>query len=86
MWEDFQIGKDHKTCHAQSIFDNSHLSENQLEKLPSEINSLKNLESLSLDANNFKEFPEFVMDLRNLEYLGLGWNQISNIPESIKKI
>jgi Leucine-rich repeat (LRR) protein len=55
-----------------------------LEEIPSEIQYLIQLKTLSLDKNQIKEIPLEIQFLIQLTYLDLNENQIKKIPSEIK--
>lgn len=62
------------------------LSRNSLEKLPSEFNTLKNLESVILDNNQLTQFPVELLSLIGLKLLSLNNNEIQEIPSAIQNL
>jgi len=60
-----------------------HLSGNQLEDIPTEIEELQKLGKLSLKRNKFKLFPGELMKLKNLTLLDLSMNQLETLPDEI---
>ncbi|MEM8642989.1 MAG: COR domain-containing protein [Cyanobacteria bacterium P01_G01_bin.54] len=57
-----------------------------LKKLPPEIASLQNLQSLYLENNQISEISEALTSLQNLQFLYLRNNQINKIPESLPSL
>lgn len=62
------------------------LLEEDLEKLPSEITKLQNLQYLALTSNKFKTFPEEIFSFKNLQILYLNDTKTSNIPSRIGEL
>lgn len=62
------------------------LNKAQLEVVPKEIESFKNMIVLGFGINKIKEIPGFIFNLENLQHLGFSHNQISEIPEGISKL
>lgn len=54
-----------------------------LERIPTSITKLSNLDTLDLHMCGLLEFPDTLSKLSNLQYLYLGQNQICEIPEGI---
>ena len=57
-----------------------------LNKISSEITSLKNLKILYLKYNDFQLIPQEVLKLSSLEELNISGNKIQEIPSSIKNL
>lgn len=59
------------------------LSNLELEKIPPQLQGIKNLTSLSLYNNRLKKFPYEILDLPDLVSLELGRNLISELPSDL---
>jgi len=62
------------------------LHNNQLRKIPKEINYLKNLTELYLSCNRLNIFPDEICNLSKLKILSLGENNLKSIPYSINHL
>ena len=64
------------------------LSGNYLEELPTSINKLKNLKTLTLDNNQLRDlqFPHTICELSNLIMLSVSNNQLSVLPSNIERL
>ena len=59
------------------------LSQNNIRKIPSEIEKLYQLKKIYLGNNQLTSLPESIGNLSNLVQLNLGNNQLTSLPESI---
>lgn len=59
------------------------IGHNPVSKLPENLESLKNLKRLSINATQIKEFPSDLSALENLEAIELDHNEITKVPEPI---
>lgn len=62
------------------------IGHNPVSKLPDNLDGLKNLKRLSLNATLMKEFPSDLSVLENLESIGLDHNEFKKVPEPILTI
>ncbi len=62
------------------------LSDNEIQSLPPEINTIPNLDTLDLSSNNLSSLPKELSDLKNLRYLNINNNYFKTIPDVLYKI
>lgn len=62
------------------------IGHNPISKLPDNLNGLKNLKRLSINATQIKAFPPDLSVLENLEEIGLDHNEFKKVPEPILTI
>lgn len=62
------------------------IGHNPVSKLPDNLESLKNLKRLSINATQIKEFPSDLSALERLETIGLDHNEFKKVPEPILTI
>jgi Leucine-rich repeat (LRR) protein len=62
------------------------IGHNPVSKLPYNLESLKNLKRLSINATQIKEFPSDLSALESLEIIGLDHNEFKKVPEPILTI
>lgn len=62
------------------------IGHNPVSKLPDNLESLKNLKRLSINATQVKEFPSDLSALESLETIGLDHNEFKKVPEPILTI
>ncbi len=62
------------------------IGHNPVSKLPDNLESLKNLKRLSINATQIKEFPSDLSALESLETIGLDHNEFKKVPEPILTI
>lgn len=62
------------------------IDHNPVSKLPDNLESLKNLKRLSINATQIKEFPPDLSALESLETIGLDHNEFKKVPEPILTI
>lgn len=62
------------------------IGHNPISKLPDNLDGLRNLKRLSINATLIKEFPSDLSALENLESIGLDHNDFKNVPEPILTI
>lgn len=62
------------------------IGHNPVSKLPENLDGLKNLKRLSINATLIKEFPSDLSALENLESIGIDHNQLKKVPKSILTI
>uniref|UniRef100_A0A8C4ZV40 Disease resistance R13L4/SHOC-2-like LRR domain-containing protein n=1 Tax=Gadus morhua TaxID=8049 RepID=A0A8C4ZV40_GADMO len=63
-----------------------YLSDNNLNSLPPEVQSLRKLQLLALDFNCFDELPEVVCRLTHLNILYLGNNRLYRLPRELEDL
>ena len=63
-----------------------YLSDNNLNSLPPEVQSLRKLQLLALDFNCFDELPEVVCRLTHLNILYLGNNRLYRLPREMEDL
>ncbi|XP_059197172.1 leucine-rich repeat-containing protein 40 [Centropristis striata] len=88
---DINLGFNRLTCCSDvcKFLQLSHidLRNNQLSDLPSEMNNLTKLRSITLIYNRFKSFPEVLYHIVSLETVLLGNNQVSAVdPHRLKQL
>ena len=59
------------------------IGHNPISKLPDNLESLKNLKSLSINSTQIKEFPSDLSALESLETIGLDHNEFKKVPDPI---
>ena len=59
-------------------------ADNLLEKIPTSISKLVNLEGLFLSGNRLKKLPKNIINLKNLKWLALSENEDLKLNESQK--
>jgi len=62
------------------------ISGNSLEKLPSAISYLKNLDTLIVNRNNLITLPEWIVNLTKLKELNLDANKINEYPKNMSSL
>lgn len=62
------------------------IGHNPVSNLPDNLDGLKNLKRLSINATLIKEFPSDLTALENLESIGLDHNEFKRVPEPILTI
>lgn len=62
------------------------IGHNPVSRLPDNLESLKNLKRLSINATQIKEFPSDLSALESLETIGLDHNEFKKVPEPILTI
>lgn len=62
------------------------IGHNPVSKLPENLESLKNLKRLSINATLIRDFPRDLSALQNLESIGINHNELKKVPEPILTI
>ncbi|WP_299315286.1 hypothetical protein [uncultured Aquimarina sp.] len=89
LWENTEIGSVMVYYSLEEALKNPEkvkglqIRDEGLEKIPSDIVKLVNLEYLRLHHNRFEEIPDFIFKMNTIRVLEIGGNKLNVIPEEI---